>query len=329
MQFFGKTNIDFVGKRGFFAVLSICLILGGLIVTIVITPDFSIDFVGGTEIGVEFKSEKTIEAVDIKESIEKSEVINSAEVKTFGGTNQFLIRVKDIVKTDGASIADNTDVVDAVYAALDETYPDIEREELKVDTIGPKIGAEMKKGAVLAILLAVICILLYIAFRFELVYGFGAVIALIHDVVITFTLLVIFNAIGLVDIEVNQNILAAMLMVLGYSINDTVVIFDRIRENLERQQGHSYLEIINISINEVLSRTVNTSLSSLMVMVTLAVLGGPVLFGFAFTMIIGLVAGTYSSIYIASSFVIWYQEKIKKIDAPTPGKKSKKSLRTA
>lgn len=325
MQFFGKTDIDFVGKRTGLAILSILIILGGLIVTIVLGPDFSIDFVGGTEMGIAFKQEKAMNSVDIKENIEKSPLINNVEVKTFGQGNQFLIRVKELEDEDGNKT--KTNAVQEIYAALDAAYPDIEREELKVDSIGPKIGNEMKEGAVLAILLAVICIMIYIAFRFEFVYGLGAVIALLHDVVLTFTMIVALNAAGIVDIEINANILAAMLMVLGYSINDTVVIFDRIRENLERRQGHKFSDIVNESINEVLSRTVNTSLSSLLVMITLAVFGGPVLLGFAVTMIVGLIAGTYSSIYIASSFVIWYREKIQK--KVMNEKKTKSRVKTA
>ncbi len=325
MQFFGKTDIDFVGKRSLMAILSIVIILGGIIVTAVVGPDFSIDFLGGTEIGIEMKTDQKLTTEEIKENIEKSADIDFANVKTYGAFNQFLINVEEI-NIEGSELSN--DAVPAVFAALDAAYPGIERDVLKVDTIGPKIGDEMKQSAGIAIILAVVFILLYIAFRFEFVYGLGAVIALIHDVVLTFTMIVVLNAAGIINVQIDATILAAMLMVLGYSINDTVVIFDRIRENLERHQGHSYMQIINQSINESLSRTVNTSLSSLLVMLSLAILGGPDLFGLAMTMIVGLIAGTYSSIYIASSFVIWYQEKVKKIDTPTKPSKGKK-LRTA
>lgn len=300
MRFFHNTNIDFVGKRKTFFIFSIVLTIVTLIGAIAIGPVLGIDFSGGTEIGVKFQN--TVSAEEVRSAIESSG-FNGAEIKSFGATNSYLIRVKD-----------SEDAPSRVQQALDSKFSNNPHETLKVDKIGPKIGNEMRTNGLIAVVLAVIAILIYIGFRFEFIFGLGAIIALVHDVLIAFTLIVIINATGMFNLEINQTTLAALLTVVGFSINDTVIIFDRIRENLEKIKGKKLEEIVNISINETLSRTINTTLTAALVLLIIVLFGGPVLEGFALTMLIGFVFGTYSSLYIASSFVIWYNSRSKKIE---------------
>ncbi|ROL61960.1 protein translocase subunit SecF [Bacteroidetes/Chlorobi group bacterium ChocPot_Mid] len=300
MQFFHGTNINFIGKRQLFFFISISLIVIGLLTAIIMKPVLGIDFTGGTELAIDFH--KPIKTESIRKTFEKSG-FKGTEIKSYGKENQFLIRIQTSQKAEVL-----------VNEIVRKNYPEYNIEILKVDQIGPKIGKELGLQAVFAVLLSVIAILLYIAFRFEFVFGLGAVIALVHDVLITFSMVVIFHHLGILDLEIDQSIVAALLTVVGYSINDTVIIFDRIRENREKFKGFDFIRMTNQSINETLSRTINTVITVVLVLITLVFLGGPVLQGFAFTMLVGIITGTYSSIYIASSFVIWFMQKVKKVE---------------
>ncbi len=303
MQFFDKTNIDFVGKRKLFFIVSSLVIVLGLAATFGVGVSYGIDFDGGTEIGVGFSGH--VETNELRGYVEKAG-FDGAEIKSFGKENQFLIRVKE-----------SADAPQVLQSALEKAYSSLQVETLKVDKIGPKIGKESRGDAMIAVALSVIAILLYVGFRFEFAYGLGAIVALVHDVLVTFAVIVIVNKIGGINLEINQTILAGMLTVVGFSINDTVIIFDRIRENKEKMRGKKFTDLVNSSINETLSRTINTVLTTALVLLALVLFGGPVLEGFAFTMLVGIITGTYSSIYIASSFVIWYLERNNKIDAET------------
>lgn len=297
MRFFHNTNVDFISKRKTFFMISVIAVALTLIGAIAIGPVMGIDFAGGTEVGVRF--EKPIQADEIRNAINNSG-FEGAEIKSFGTSNSYLIRVKD-----------SDDAPTLVQNALNSNFADNPHTTLKVDKIGPKIGGEMRNDGLIAILLAVLTILIYIGFRFEFVYGIGAIVALVHDVLLTFSLIVVINKLGIINLEINQSTLAALLTVLGYSINDTVIIFDRIRENVEKIKGKKLTEIFNISINETLSRTINTTLTTSIVLLIIVIFGGPVLQGFAFTMLIGFIVGTYSSVFVASSFVLWYSKKSK------------------
>ncbi|TNE35881.1 protein translocase subunit SecF [bacterium] len=300
MQFFDKTSIDFVAKRKLLMTLSIGTIVVGLIVALIFPIKFGIDFTGGTEVGVKFKT--PVKTEQVRDAVTKAG-FEGAEIKSFGSPSSFLIRIKD---------SDNAPEV--LKNALISSFPDNPHETLKVDKIGPKIGNEMRGQALLAIILAVIAITFYIAFRFEFSFGIAAIVALFHDVMFTFLVLVIFQQFGIFNLEVDQNVLAAMLTVVGYSINDTVIIFDRVRENRELMKGKSLVTIFNRSINETLSRTINTSFTTEIVLIVLLFFGGPTLEGFAFTMFVGFLVGTYSSIFIATPFALWYFGRFKKID---------------
>ena len=303
MEYFTNPKIDFISKRTLFFFVSISVTIIGIIFVLFLGVEYGIDFEGGTEIAVKFS--KTVDTEHIRKAIDGTGLTGS-EIKSYGKENQYLIRIKE---SERAS--------ELVQEALRKTFSDMDLTILKVDKIGPKIGSELRGQAYLAVLLSVVAILIYIAFRFDFVFGLGAIVAMAHDLLVTFAIVIVAHHAGLMNLEINQSILAAFLTVVGYSINDTVIIFDRIRENKDRYKGKNFINMVNTSINETLSRTVNTVGTVLIVLIIMIFFGGPVLEGFAFTMTIGVITGTYSSIYIASSFVIWYLEKVKKIDLST------------
>jgi preprotein translocase subunit SecF len=299
MQYFDKTNIDFVSKRKFFTYFSSILNVVGVLLFLFILPlQLGIDFKGGAEIAVAF--EKTIDIHTVRKSVESSG-IRDAEIKSFGADNQFLIRVGEIETGP-----------DQVTTAFKNSFPNNKATVLKVDKIGPKMGSEMFTSAVIAVFLAFIAMLIYIAFRFEFIYGVGAIIALVHDVIVTLTLIVIFHYLKIINLEVNQSFIAGILTVVGYSMNDTVIVFDRIRENKEKHKGLNIDKMVNLSVNETLSRTINTVATVVGVLLILVLFGGPVLQGMAFIMFVGIITGTYCSVYIASNFVIMLMHKREK-----------------
>jgi preprotein translocase subunit SecF len=313
MRFFHNTNINFVGKRQLFFLISSAVIIIGLLATTILGIDYGIDFEGGTEIAVRF--DKDVSTEEIRSKINAAGV-EGAEIKSYGEDNQFLIRAKT-----------TAEAAKVIRTTLTEGFKDYEVTILKEDIIGPKIGGELRTDMYIAVFLAVGAILIYIAFRFQFVYGLGAVVALVHDVVVTFSMLVIFHNLGIMNLELNQPILAGLLTVIGFSINDTVIIFDRIRENRDKTKSSiNFIGMVNTSINETLSRTVNTMITVLIVLIPLVFMGGPVLQGFALTMLIGIITGIYSSIYIASSFVIWYLEKVKKVKMDSEINKEDKAV---
>lgn len=300
MRYFHDTKIDFLGARKYFVWLSLLLSVGGILITFITGIEYGIDFEGGTEVGVSFS--KPIHTDEIRKGLQNSG-LEGLEIKSFGQNNQFLVRTTE---TEDAQIK--------VKDGLKKAFPNEEVKILKEDKIGPKVGSELRLKAFLAILASMVAMLVYIAFRFELMFGIGAMVALAHDVIITFTLAMIMNKLGIVNLEVDQSVLAAMLTVVGYSVNDTVIIFDRIRENRVKHKGMNFIKLANLSINETLSRTVNTVTTVVLTLLALLFLGGPVLQGFSIIMLLGILFGTYSSVYVASAFVIFYLEKFKKID---------------
>lgn len=299
MEFLKNPNVDFIKSRYFFFILSVISFITGIALTFLSEINMGIDFVGGTEIQVAFTKKVNID--EIRTAIEKNGV-GDAEIKSFGKDNQFLVRVKENNTNDSK-------VSETVMNILNKEFASETPTKLGENSIGPKVGKEMRTQAIFAVILAVIAIMLYVAFRFEWVFGLGAMISIVHDVVFTFGLVLIVGKLDLINVQFDQTMLAAMLTVIGYSINDTVVIFDRIRENKELHQGMEIRKLINMSMNETLSRTINTGMSVIVVLAIMVFTAGPVLQGFCFTMLIGIIVGTYSSIYVASSYVIWVVER--------------------
>ncbi|MBN1396629.1 MAG: protein translocase subunit SecF [Bacteroidetes bacterium] len=303
MRLFKKTNIDFLNVRRICYLISSSLILIGIITMFVKGLSFGIDFKGGTEIVLAFQ--ERIEVSDIRTALTKVQLGNS-EIKYYGTDNYVLINTGE--QAEGTTIADH------IKSAVQASMPDKAFEVVKEDKIGPKIGKELRTDALYAIIWAFAAILAYIAIRFKFAYGLGAVLALIHDVLITLGFLTILNGLipGL-NLDISQEIIAAFLTLIGVSVNDTVVVFDRMRENQKIYRSMSLGEIMRKSLNETLSRTLITSLTIFLVLVVLLVFGGEVNRGFAFTMAFGIITGTYSSIFVASAFVLdWTQYKNRK-----------------
>ncbi len=304
MQFLHGTNIDFLGKRKTLIYFSLVLNVLGILLPFVLGLKFGIDFTGGAEVGVEFSKLNT--TAEIRKVIEQGGVEGS-EIKSYGKERQFLIRVP-------VGAFGKEDMRKSIEERLQKGFPDETITILMVNNIEAKVGSELKTKALIAVVLAIIAIMLYIAFRFEFTYGIGAAIAIIHDVLVTLVLVTVFSKFGIINLEMNTSMIAAFLTVIGFSVNDTVIIFDRIRENLEKHKGMNLIQLMNLSINETLSRTINTVATVVLVLFTMTILGGEGLEGFAFTMLVGILTGAYSSIYIASAFVIWYIQNVQKKD---------------
>jgi len=297
MRLFGKTSIDFMSKRRMFYVVSAVVILAGLTSLLIKGLDFGIDFLGGTELVVKFERPVTI--ADVRSAMDRIGYGRS-EIKTFGADTDILIRTTTI-QTEAGEI-----VSEQLREGLRTSFADNPFSVLKEDKIGPKIGAELRRDALYAIIASLVAMWLYIGFRFKFVYGIGAVAALFHDVLVTLGIVSIFD--GLVSLEIDQNMIAAFLTLVGLSVNDSVVIFDRIRENQKIFKAMSLNDLINKSVNETLSRTIITSGTIFVVLMVLLFLGGEVNRGFAFALVIGIITGTYSSIYIASAVALdWTQ----------------------
>ena len=301
MRFFGKTSIDFMGKRRIWYVVSATVIGLGMLSLLVKGVNYGIDFLGGTEIVVRFQN--NVEVGDIRTAMDKAG-FTKAEIKTFGSDRDMLIRTPD--QGEGNVVGDR------IRSGLQVQFPANPFIVQKEDKIGPKIGAELRRDAIYAVLASLVAILLYLGFRFKFLWAAGAVTALFHDVLLTLGLVSIFD--GLIphlNLEFNQTMVAAFLTLVGLSNNDTVVIFDRIRENQKLFKSMDLVTLINMSVNQVLSRTIITSGTVFVVLSVLLVFGGEVTRGFAFASLVGIVTGTYSSIYIASALVVEVVTKTK------------------
>jgi len=294
LEIFKDTHIDFVGKRKIAYFVSGILILLGIVSLIAHKgPAYSIDFEGGTLLQIRFA--KSITVQQVRSSLSKIGWGDS-EIQKFATGNEVLIRVKkqEVGTTAG----------DQIKAALSRDYPENEFEVRREEKVGPKIGQELKGKALMAILLSLIGLLIYISWRFEFKFAVGAIIALFHDVFITVGIFSVLNK------EISLGIVAALLTILGYSLNDTIVVFDRIREDMGIMRGRSQEEIINASVNQTLSRTTITGLTTLFVLLCLLILGGEVIYDFAFALFIGIIIGTYSSIFVASPIVLEWHKRL-------------------
>lgn len=302
MRIFGKTNIDFMAKRNLWFVISGVVILTGMVSLFMKGLDYGIDFLGGTELVVRF--DKPVDVGDVRTAMLQAG-LEKPEVKTFGSDRDILVRTTE--QGFGTTIGDK------IRNGLLTAFPDNAQEVTKEDKIGPKIGAELRRDALYAVIASLIAITIYVAFRFKWIFGVGAVVALFHDVLVTLGVISIFDGItpGFY-LEIDQNMIAAFLTLVGLSVNDSVVIFDRIRENSKIFKSMGTYELINKSLNETLSRTIITSGTIFVVLLVLLIFGGEVNRGFAFALTIGIITGTYSSIYIASATVLEWSKRTKK-----------------
>ena len=306
MRIVKDTNIDFMSKTFIASCISALLILVGAVSLITNGgPKLSIDFKGGTLVAVNFT--EPVDINKIRSSLSSVSIdgqnfdFSKEEIKHFGDESNIAIRIASI-ENEPPRFANR------VSESLASIYPDLLPSEksdfiLSIDKVGPKVGAELSSDAILAILYALGFILIYISIRFEFKYAIGAIAALTHDVLIT---LGVFSILGY---EISLAVIAAFLTIVGYSLNDTIVIFDRVRENVKSLKGSSIESVINQSINDSLSRTIVTSLTTFLVVLILFLVGGEVIHTFSFAMIVGVVIGTYSSIFVASPIVIKMDKK--------------------
>lgn len=278
---FGK--IDFMGKRKYALVFSAALVIASIIAMVVDGLNFGIDFTGGTL--VELGYQQSIPLENVRGALANSQ-FNDAVVQYFGSTTDVLIR---IAPREGMNSADISNELIRLLQAAGQTV-DMRR----VEFVGPQVGEDLTEDGGLAVLYALIGILIYVALRFQMRFSLGAIAALIHDVTITTG----FFAITQIDFDLT--VLAAILAVIGYSLNDTIVVFDRIRENFRRMRKTAPVDVINTSLNQTLSRTLMTSGTTLMVLAALFFFGGEIIHSFSTALIVGIVIGTYSSIYVAS-----------------------------
>ncbi len=286
--------------------VSLFVTMAGIVWALFRGVEYGIDFAGGTEVQLQFQKNVGIE--DVRGALDKAG-IRGAEVKYYGADESgVLIRVRE--GAQGAQAG--TQATQKVMTAVAQGFPSNKAQLLQEQHIGPKIGAELRAKAIWAVLFTCIVILVYLAFRFRFVYGLGAVIAIIHDVLVAFAFAVICNGLDpSLNLEMNSTLLAAFLTIVGFSVNDTVIIFDRIREDQRKYKGQTLKEIMNRAINETLPRTVITSGTVFLTLLVLFIWGGEVLRGFAFTMLIGVITGTYSSIFVASAIAFDWLERDK------------------
>jgi preprotein translocase SecF subunit len=374
MRIFENLNIDFLGKRKIFYVISAILLVLGLGSLIFRGLELGIDFKGGSEIVLQF--DNPIEIADIRNNVSDLG-LGDVEVKTFGTETGVLIRTelqllpddifpKVVAAIDSVinlryagipiSIVDSTDnsltyqfdypdtvntlitdlrnagfqagkvsqepdnvemivrigIADWIKENLREKMPDNDFLVLREDRVGPKVGDELKMNAIVAIILSLVVILIYLGFRFKFIFAAGAVAALFHDVLITVGLFsLMYGVFSFLNLTVDLTVVAGFLTLVGYSINDTVIVFDRVRENLKLHKSEDLEKLINRSINKTMSRTILTGGTTLITVLVLLLLGGEVLRAFSFTLFFGIIIGTYSSIFVASALVLEYAKKAK------------------
>jgi len=286
-------NIYFTGKRKFALLLSAVVILLGL-ASLVINggPNYGIDFVGGTLVQVKFVEDT--DAAKIKDSLASMD-LGTVVVQSFGDdANEFLIRVQETEK--------GKELSGMISGSLNAVYGDGNVDIRRVEMVGPQVGKDLRQKGILSLVYAMIGILIYISWRFELRFAIGAIVALMHDVLIT------LGAFSLSGREIDLPIIAAFLAIIGYSLNDTIIVYDRIRENYGKHQKKGFSAVVNLSINETLSRTILTSGTTLLVVLALFIFGGGVIHNFAFAMLVGILVGTYSSIFVASPILIFWDD---------------------
>lgn len=288
MEIFKSNKVyNFMGRRIPFLGLSSILFIASIVLLLVKGLNFGIDFAGGTIVQVKY--EKTAPIPDIRDVLKTKPEYANAIISKFGSDKEVVIRLS------GSSSDLSTDISDRIHKVLDPTG---NFEIRRVDIVGPKVGGELREKGLMALSLSIFIILIYVSYRFEWRFAVASILALIHDITIA------LGAISLFSVEVNLDILAAILTILGYSLNDTIIVFDRIREGVQTSKETALKLIVNESVSRTLSRTTLTSLTTFFVVATLFAFGGEIIHGFAFTLLVGIIVGTYSSIFIAASFLV-------------------------
>lgn len=295
MRLFAEAHYEFLEKRKTAYLISALMVVVGIgSVAAHRGLNYGVDFTGGTLLQLRFSED--VQASDLRSTLGNAGLTN-LQVQDFGGENEFLVRTAVFTEGGNRELSENVDRM------LSDRFGVGAYQVVRVEAVGPKVGGELRQRAVYAVLISFLLTLVYLGFRFEWRFGLAAIIAAIHDVII------VFGVISLLNIEVSLPTVAAILTTIGYSLNDTIVIFDRIRENLKKHRRSGYLEILNRSINETLPRTVMTSGTTLAVLLALAIFGGAVIREFTFVLIAGVLIGTYSSIFVASPVLLEVEKR--------------------
>jgi preprotein translocase subunit SecF len=288
MEIFKKDTVyDFMGKRLPFLGLSAFLVIASFVLLFTKGLTLGIDFSGGTLVQVQYTKQAPISQV--RDILAQNEKFGKSVVTEFGSVEEIVIKIPTSTTSLGKDIGDEV---------RELLKPTGEYTIRRVDMVGPKVGNALQEKGLTALALALIVILAYVSYRFEWRFAIASILALIHDVSIAIGAIILFN------IDVNLDILAAILTILGYSLNDTIIVFDRIREGVETSKENELNDVVNESVSRTLSRTTLTSLTTFFVVLTLYLFGGEILNGFSFTLLVGIVVGTYSSIFIAASFLV-------------------------
>jgi preprotein translocase subunit SecF len=299
MELIRETNIDFMKYRKFWIWVSLVLVGVGVFAGFFHGRlNVGIDFSGGTQITVRFPQQPDIDQL---REVVTSAGFGQAQIQRFGGADS-----KEAMIRTPAGVAGEEGTASKVLDALRARFGDQGFVVLSSENVGPQVGSELRTRGLFAVLWSMVGMLVYIWFRFELRFGFGAMMATLHDVLVTVGLYAMFG------LEFNLTTIAAFLTLIGYSVNDTVVVFDRVRENMRKSPGKPLIELLNKSLNQTLSRTLLTGGTVLMACIALMIWGGEVLRGFAFVLFVGVIVGTYSSIYIASPFALLWQQMFEK-----------------
>ncbi len=294
MRLFENADYDLISKRQLGYIISGTLLVLSVASLLVRGLSLGIDFRGGYEFVVE--NTQNVETVELRDAL-AAEFGSQPEVKTYGDTGV-------LIRTSVEGEANTTEVQNVILSTINQEFSDTNPEVTKTSVVGPRFAEDLKRGAFYAVLGALAVIFLYILVRFEWRYSVGAVAALVHDVTITLGLFSILAGVVPFSLQIDQGIIAAFLTIVGYSLNDTVVVFDRVREYVNLFKTESFTNVVNKSINATLSRTVVTSVTTLIVVTVLFIFGSQVLRGFSFALIVGVIIGTYSSVFVASPTIV-------------------------
>ncbi len=295
MQIFSKDKTyNFMGMSLPFIILSFMLVMSSYILLGSKGLHYGIDFSGGTIVQVKYEEKAPIKLM--REKMSTDEIFSGAVITEFGSPQEVIIRFMS------SSESVQEDLGDKVAELLQGTG---DFEVRRVDIVGPKVGSELRVQGITALIVSIFAILIYVTVRFEWRFAVASIIALVHDITIVIGILVLFR------VDINLDILAALLTILGYSLNDTIVVFDRIREEVKKSKHFDLFEIINFSLSKTLTRTILTSLTTFFVVFTLWTFGGEIIHGFAFTLLVGIVIGTYSSIFVAAPMLKWLKFSVK------------------
>jgi preprotein translocase subunit SecF len=298
MRLFAKANYDFLGRRRIAYLITLAFIVPGLLILALRGVNYSVEFTGGTLMQVQ--SQQPVNVGTVRSAL-AARGIEGAEIQTFGSDRELVIRAR--VVRQGADADDTQATATALREALDASLGAGKYTVLRTEAVGPKVGGELRHKALMAILLSFLAVLAYLAYRFEWRFGVAAVLATAHDILASIAF------IGMVRLEVSLFVVAGLLTILGYSLNDTIVIFDRIRENLHLRKREEFSDILNRSINETLPRTVFTGTTAIGSLLALAILGGDVVRPFALLMLFGVIVGTFSSIFIAAPALLEIEKR--------------------